>query len=209
MVRSRQQGRITLHEYSKPGWTVHAKGLWYHLPNEPLPAMTMVGSPNFGKWTSTVCYIFSQPLYSEQHLKLVWDATPPSHPLPPSPPLPYPSFTRLPLEVGPHCDWRVSPSGSAWSPAAKRILAHFRHKFVPFWLPSDEWMHVTRLQALLSLTEQVFLRLYQLVRRDTRKRFLGSESERANIHNCNKVEIMLYLLMIRHAVNHLETFTNF
>ena len=49
VLRSRQHGRITLHEYSKPGWTVHAKGLWYHLPDQPLPSMTMVGSPNFGK----------------------------------------------------------------------------------------------------------------------------------------------------------------
>lgn len=49
LFTSQQQDRITLYEYSKPGWTVHAKGLWYHLPNQPLPAMTMVGSPNFGK----------------------------------------------------------------------------------------------------------------------------------------------------------------
>jgi len=51
VLRLGQQGRISLHEYSKPGWTVHAKGLWYYLPNQPLPCMSMVGSPNFGKCT--------------------------------------------------------------------------------------------------------------------------------------------------------------
>jgi len=54
VLHSQQHDRISLHEYSRPGWTVHAKGLWYHLPSEQLPAMTMVGSPNFGMWTSLV-----------------------------------------------------------------------------------------------------------------------------------------------------------
>jgi len=58
VLRSRQHDRISLHEYSKPGWTVHAKGLWYHLPDQPLPVMTLVGSPNFGM--SIVLHVFIQ-----------------------------------------------------------------------------------------------------------------------------------------------------
>ncbi|XP_077300552.1 phosphatidylglycerophosphate synthase 1 isoform X2 [Arctopsyche grandis] len=44
-----QQDRITLHEYEKPGWTFHGKGLWYYLPGESLPSLTFIGSPNFGE----------------------------------------------------------------------------------------------------------------------------------------------------------------
>ena len=51
-----------------------------------------------------------------------------------------PSSPLLSLEVSPLL-WLVglgeclsSPSGSGWSPAAKCILVHFRHKFAPFWL---------------------------------------------------------------------------
>jgi CDP-diacylglycerol--glycerol-3-phosphate 3-phosphatidyltransferase len=48
VVRSNQQSRISLHEYSRQGWTVHSKGLWYYLPGQNVPSMSMVGSPNFG-----------------------------------------------------------------------------------------------------------------------------------------------------------------
>ncbi|KAL0113108.1 hypothetical protein PUN28_012370 [Cardiocondyla obscurior] len=43
-----QQNRITLWEFVKPGWTYHAKGLWYTLPNQQKPSLTLIGSPNFG-----------------------------------------------------------------------------------------------------------------------------------------------------------------
>lgn len=44
-----QQRRITLWEFVKPGWTYHAKGLWYTLPDQQKPSLTLIGSPNFGK----------------------------------------------------------------------------------------------------------------------------------------------------------------
>ena len=40
--------RIKLYEYMRYGWTFHAKGLWYYLPNELLPSLVFVGSSNFG-----------------------------------------------------------------------------------------------------------------------------------------------------------------
>lgn len=43
-----QQNRVTLWEYVKPGWTYHAKGLWYSLPYQEKPCLTLIGSPNFG-----------------------------------------------------------------------------------------------------------------------------------------------------------------
>jgi len=44
-----QRGKeIQIYEYEKPGWTFHAKGMWYSAqPNQP-PSMTMIGSPNYG-----------------------------------------------------------------------------------------------------------------------------------------------------------------
>jgi CDP-diacylglycerol--glycerol-3-phosphate 3-phosphatidyltransferase len=41
--------RVSLHEYRRPGWTFHAKGLWYSPPGDPRPCLTTVGSPNFGQ----------------------------------------------------------------------------------------------------------------------------------------------------------------
>jgi len=38
--------RIRMHEYQRPGWTFHCKGLWVY--DKSLPFATMVGSPNFG-----------------------------------------------------------------------------------------------------------------------------------------------------------------
>lgn len=43
-----QAERITLWEFRRPGWTYHAKGLWYTLPNQQKPSLTLIGSPNFG-----------------------------------------------------------------------------------------------------------------------------------------------------------------
>ncbi|XP_061561350.1 LOW QUALITY PROTEIN: CDP-diacylglycerol--glycerol-3-phosphate 3-phosphatidyltransferase, mitochondrial [Phycodurus eques] len=43
-----QQGRIQLHEYHRPMWTFHAKGLWYYLHGQDRPCLTLIGSPNFG-----------------------------------------------------------------------------------------------------------------------------------------------------------------
>ena len=41
-------GQVSLHEYRRPDWTFHAKGLWVApAPGGP-PCLTMVGSPNFG-----------------------------------------------------------------------------------------------------------------------------------------------------------------
>lgn len=42
------ENRIRMHEYQRQDWTFHAKGLWYSPPGQQLPALTMVGSPNFG-----------------------------------------------------------------------------------------------------------------------------------------------------------------
>ncbi|XP_044740378.1 CDP-diacylglycerol--glycerol-3-phosphate 3-phosphatidyltransferase, mitochondrial isoform X2 [Chrysoperla carnea] len=39
---------IRLFEYLRPGWTYHAKGLWYYLPEHKYPVLTFIGSPNFG-----------------------------------------------------------------------------------------------------------------------------------------------------------------
>ncbi|XP_058809123.1 CDP-diacylglycerol--glycerol-3-phosphate 3-phosphatidyltransferase, mitochondrial isoform X3 [Phymastichus coffea] len=43
-----QNSRIRLWEYVKPGWTYHAKGLWYSMPGQQRPSFTLIGSPNFG-----------------------------------------------------------------------------------------------------------------------------------------------------------------
>ncbi|XP_049855957.1 CDP-diacylglycerol--glycerol-3-phosphate 3-phosphatidyltransferase, mitochondrial-like isoform X1 [Schistocerca gregaria] len=43
-----QEDRVSLLEYFRPEWTYHAKGLWYTLPLQNLPILTLVGSSNFG-----------------------------------------------------------------------------------------------------------------------------------------------------------------
>uniref|UniRef100_A0A668A9E2 CDP-diacylglycerol--glycerol-3-phosphate 3-phosphatidyltransferase n=1 Tax=Myripristis murdjan TaxID=586833 RepID=A0A668A9E2_9TELE len=43
-----QQERVHLHEYHRPQWTFHAKGLWYYLQGQSRPCLTLIGSPNFG-----------------------------------------------------------------------------------------------------------------------------------------------------------------
>merc|ERR1719384_1888781 len=41
--------RIQMFEYQKPGWTFHAKGMWYYSSSNPThPIATLIGSPNFG-----------------------------------------------------------------------------------------------------------------------------------------------------------------
>ncbi|KAM9716726.1 CDP-diacylglycerol--glycerol-3-phosphate 3-phosphatidyltransferase, mitochondrial [Menidia menidia] len=48
VCRLGQQRRVHLHEYHRPQWTFHAKGLWYYLRGQDRPCLTLVGSPNFG-----------------------------------------------------------------------------------------------------------------------------------------------------------------
>ncbi|XP_069124368.1 CDP-diacylglycerol--glycerol-3-phosphate 3-phosphatidyltransferase, mitochondrial-like isoform X2 [Argopecten irradians] len=43
-----QEARLQLHEYFHDTWSFHVKGLWYYLSDSKLPAMTIVGSSNFG-----------------------------------------------------------------------------------------------------------------------------------------------------------------
>lgn len=49
LKESSQQHRVSLMEYERPGWTYHAKGLWYYLPGSCLPDLTLIGSSNFGE----------------------------------------------------------------------------------------------------------------------------------------------------------------
>ncbi|KAI9277743.1 hypothetical protein BC943DRAFT_344816 [Umbelopsis sp. AD052] len=46
--RRKRESSITIKEFERPDWTYHAKGLWLYLQGEKYPAMTMIGSPNFG-----------------------------------------------------------------------------------------------------------------------------------------------------------------
>ncbi|KAI9296581.1 hypothetical protein K502DRAFT_289308 [Neoconidiobolus thromboides FSU 785] len=39
---------IKVEEYHRDKWTYHAKGLWMYKPNESIPFLTMIGSPNYG-----------------------------------------------------------------------------------------------------------------------------------------------------------------
>lgn len=48
-MRRKQDHRINFFEYENPGWTYHAKGLWYYLPHSNLPNLTLIGSSNFGE----------------------------------------------------------------------------------------------------------------------------------------------------------------
>eukprot|EP01132_Coremiostelium_polycephalum_P001150 gene1150-1457_t len=40
--------RIKIEEYIRKKWTYHAKGLWITAQQQPLPSITLIGSPNFG-----------------------------------------------------------------------------------------------------------------------------------------------------------------
>lgn len=44
-----QQARVKLLEYESPGWTFHAKGLWYYPPSSETPCLSLIGSPNLGQ----------------------------------------------------------------------------------------------------------------------------------------------------------------
>lgn len=49
VIAAKQTNRINLLEFERNGWTYHAKGLWYYLPHEKLPSLTVIGSSNFGE----------------------------------------------------------------------------------------------------------------------------------------------------------------
>lgn len=49
VIAAKQTNRINLLEFERSGWTYHAKGLWYYLPNEKLPSLAVIGSSNFGE----------------------------------------------------------------------------------------------------------------------------------------------------------------
>ncbi|KAI8063248.1 hypothetical protein BC940DRAFT_307463 [Gongronella butleri] len=51
-ARAGKHDSITIEEYNRQGWTYHAKGLWVYLNGQSVPALTMVGSPNFGHRSS-------------------------------------------------------------------------------------------------------------------------------------------------------------
>uniref|UniRef100_A0A1L8DZ75 CDP-diacylglycerol--glycerol-3-phosphate 3-phosphatidyltransferase n=1 Tax=Nyssomyia neivai TaxID=330878 RepID=A0A1L8DZ75_9DIPT len=67
LMAAKQEHRVSLYEYQLPGWTYHAKGLWYYLPNSSLPAMTLIGSSNFGERSvnrdleTQVCIVTENP----------------------------------------------------------------------------------------------------------------------------------------------------
>ncbi len=48
LLSAGQSDRVTLWEYNRKRWTFHAKGLWCTLADSDLPAVTFVGSSNFG-----------------------------------------------------------------------------------------------------------------------------------------------------------------
>lgn len=45
-----REGAVSVHEYSRAGWTFHAKGLWCtgHSAADPAAFLNVVGSSNFG-----------------------------------------------------------------------------------------------------------------------------------------------------------------
>ncbi|XP_050684456.1 CDP-diacylglycerol--glycerol-3-phosphate 3-phosphatidyltransferase, mitochondrial [Leptidea sinapis] len=49
VVDCNQTSRVQMLEYDRPGWTFHAKGLWYYPPGSEVPWMTVVGSANLGE----------------------------------------------------------------------------------------------------------------------------------------------------------------
>ncbi|CAG4983158.1 unnamed protein product [Colias eurytheme] len=44
-----QTSRVQMLEYERPGWTFHAKGLWYYPPGSGVPWLTVIGSANLGE----------------------------------------------------------------------------------------------------------------------------------------------------------------
>ncbi|KAM3961036.1 phosphatidylglycerophosphate synthase 1 [Aphomia sociella] len=49
VIDSNQASRVCMLEYERPGWTFHAKGLWYYPPGSGVPWATLVGSANLGE----------------------------------------------------------------------------------------------------------------------------------------------------------------
>ncbi|KAJ1924719.1 CDP-diacylglycerol--glycerol-3-phosphate 3-phosphatidyltransferase [Tieghemiomyces parasiticus] len=45
---SEKRPPITLREYARDGWTFHGKGLWVYFRGEPTPALSVLGSSNYG-----------------------------------------------------------------------------------------------------------------------------------------------------------------
>nr|CAB3264821.1 CDP-diacylglycerol--glycerol-3-phosphate 3-phosphatidyltransferase, mitochondrial-like [Phallusia mammillata] len=48
LQNDRRNESVKLWEYIKPGWTYHAKGMWFYDQHKTGPFLTMIGSPNFG-----------------------------------------------------------------------------------------------------------------------------------------------------------------
>ncbi|KAI9003151.1 hypothetical protein BC832DRAFT_560085 [Gaertneriomyces semiglobifer] len=50
LKRAERAGKVNLvvNEYKRSGWTFHAKGLWCTPPDDTTPALTVIGSSNFG-----------------------------------------------------------------------------------------------------------------------------------------------------------------
>lgn len=46
--RSGRSNSLHLYEWSRPGNSYHAKGLWLTSSHSPAPLLTVIGSPNFG-----------------------------------------------------------------------------------------------------------------------------------------------------------------
>nr|XP_018916548.1 PREDICTED: CDP-diacylglycerol--glycerol-3-phosphate 3-phosphatidyltransferase, mitochondrial [Bemisia tabaci] len=51
--RHQATNRIQIFEFLRSGWTFHSKGLWYTLPQESTPHLTLIGSSNFGSRSVT------------------------------------------------------------------------------------------------------------------------------------------------------------
>ncbi|CAB3229952.1 unnamed protein product [Arctia plantaginis] len=49
VVDFNQTSRVEMLEYERPGWTFHAKGLWYYPPGSGVPWATIIGSANLGE----------------------------------------------------------------------------------------------------------------------------------------------------------------
>ena len=46
--RQPDDSNISLHEYTRDGWTYHAKGVWFTSSSETSPWLSVIGSSNFG-----------------------------------------------------------------------------------------------------------------------------------------------------------------
>lgn len=48
VTQANQSFRIRIQEYTRVGWTFHAKGVWVYPSGSSTPTLTLIGSPNFG-----------------------------------------------------------------------------------------------------------------------------------------------------------------